>query len=114
MNRDSLISVSKARKKAALLSVKRRMIFLVDLADVIPRASPLAWPSQLFSYFLVVEARAIFHTSFAERMEPVVAVDENYRSVRHIACKKNPGVWHCQTPGGLRDRSRRTRSCDGI
>src|ERR1043165_1537079 len=37
VNCDSLISVSQTRKKAALLSVKFWMIFLIDLPDIVTR-----------------------------------------------------------------------------
>jgi hypothetical protein len=73
-----------------LLGINFLSLSLRHLTDVISRADPVTRADELLRNPLVVEARTIIHSHIAEGVVPVVAVDEEERSVGH---KKNPSVW---------------------
>ncbi len=70
-------------EKTPLCDVKRRISCLRNLTDVVASRLPLSWSDQLLRELTVVQSAHAFQAETLDRVIPIVAVNEDDRTIRH-------------------------------
>jgi hypothetical protein len=105
---DAPVGGAQAREEPPLIRIELGVADLSDLSDVVPGAEPFGRPHKLARQGGVVEPGHVVEAEVAQRVVPVVAVDEEERASGHgrsptgRTANKNPGVWREPDTGGIK------------